>query len=128
MNGSESDFDLNGDREVNFDDLSVCMRDFKNTWIGDANLDGEFSSGDLVQVFHAGTFETGEPANWEHGDWDGDGTFSSSDFVTALQDGGYEQGPRAGVAAVPEPTSVMLLAVAMAAVSILNGQRRHAGD
>ena len=32
----------------------IWVNDLKNTWIGDANLDLEFNSGDMVQVFVAG--------------------------------------------------------------------------
>ena len=48
-------------------------------------------------------------ASWGSGDWNGDGDFTSDDIVTALADGGYEQGPRAAVAAVPEPNSLVPL-------------------
>ena len=47
-----------------------------NTGVGDTNLDGEFSSGDLVQVFVDGKYETNEEAGWEQGDWNGDHHFS----------------------------------------------------
>ncbi|MEZ6120477.1 MAG: PKD domain-containing protein [Pirellulaceae bacterium] len=65
----------------------------RNDLIGDANLDGEFSSSDLVQIFVSALFETGEQAQWPEGDWNGDGRFDTSDFVAAFQEGRYEQGP-----------------------------------
>jgi hypothetical protein len=65
-------------------------------------LDGEFNSGDLVQVFQSGGFETAMGSGWREGDWSGDGLFSSGDFVVAFQDGGFEKGPRAAI--VPELT------------------------
>ncbi|MCA9151875.1 MAG: PEP-CTERM sorting domain-containing protein, partial [Planctomycetales bacterium] len=43
------------------------------------------------------------------GDFDGDLDFTTSDLVRALQTGAYEKGPRSAVAAVPEPTSLVLL-------------------
>ena len=52
--GSESLwFDLNEDDEVGVEDLSLLIKDESsiNSWIGDANLDGEFNTGDLVDVF-----------------------------------------------------------------------------
>ena len=100
-------FDLNADGAVDSGDLTVWVKDLKNSWIGDANLNGEFNSGDLVTVFQAGLFETGQPATWSAGDWSGDGVFSSGDFVAAFQDGGFEQGPRPA-AVVPEPSSFVL--------------------
>ena len=52
------------------------------------------------------------------GDWDGDGFFGSSDMVTAFVDGGYEKGPMADAAAVPEPTSVLLLLTGLIAAVV----------
>lgn len=105
-------FDLNGDGLVDFADRVQWTEDLKNTWIGDSNLDGEFNSGDLVDVFTAGKYETGEAASWTEGDWDGDGLFGSTDFVAGFQTGGYEQGPRAAAQAVPEPTTALASLIA----------------
>lgn len=108
-NPNLSVYDENGDGVVNVADRNIWVRDHKGTWVGDADLDGEFKSADFVTVFLAGKYENGEQAGWEEGDWDGDLTFGSRDFVAAFLDGGYELGPRPGVAAVPEPSSVALL-------------------
>ena len=59
------EFDLNDDDLVNFDDRLMWVDELKNTWMGDANLDGEFNSGDMVQVFVKGKYETGQDADWE---------------------------------------------------------------
>ena len=91
----------------------VRIVQFELTWFGDANLDREFNSGDMVQVFVRGKYETGVDASWEDGDWNGDGQFDSGDLIVAFQDGGFEQGPRAAVSAVPEPSGIGLLAMAM---------------
>jgi len=102
-------YDLNGDAAVNSTDISIWVKDLKNSWIGDANLDNEFSSGDLVTLFTAGTYENAAaPAVWSSGDFNGDGLFTTADLVSALGDGGYEAGPRAAVSAVPEPHSLLL--------------------
>ncbi len=98
-------YDLNGDAFVNEADINVWMKDLFHSWIGDANLDKEFSSADFVQAFSAGKYEVQQAAVWSEGDWNGDGVFTSDDFVAAFADGGYEQGPRTDVAAVPEPTA-----------------------
>jgi hypothetical protein len=92
------------------------------TFIGDANLDGEFNSGDLVEIFTVGTYETGQRAGWAEGDWNGDGVFGSGDLVFAFQDGGYEQGPRASVLSVPEPSAALLLALA-ATITVSTSRR-----
>lgn len=57
---------------------------------GDANLDNQFDSSDLTQLFQGGAYETGQPATWTTGDFDGDGLFTSSDLVLANQSGSYE--------------------------------------
>ena len=105
---NDAGFDLDGDGMVNVADVTLWAKDLANTWIGDANVDGEFNSGDFVQVFTAGKFETGAEASWADGDWNGDGRFDSGDFVAAFTDGGFEQGPRVA-AQVPEPSSIALI-------------------
>jgi hypothetical protein len=102
-------YDLNADTLVNSLDVNVWVKDLFETWIGDANLDREFSSTDLVAVLASGTYEANLDSVWSTGDFDGDGRTNSSDLVAALADGGYEQGPRTDVAAVPEPTPLGLL-------------------
>ena len=73
LNPDVATYDLTNDGEVNFDDRKVWVEELKNTWIGDADLNGEFKSSDMVQVFAAGKYETGEDAGWAQGDWNGDG-------------------------------------------------------
>ena len=112
------EFDLNGDDLVDFADRLAWVNDLKNTWIGDSNMDLQFNSGDMVQVFVRGKYETGEDAGWEDGDWNGDMKFGSSDMVAAFVAGGYEKGfkdplPVAAVSAVPEPTSLLLLSLGL---------------
>ena len=103
-------YDENDDGMVDFEDRKIWVHEHRGTWVGDANLDDEFNSGDFVDVFAAGLYETTRMAGWTMGDWNGDMVFDSGDFVVAFSDGGYEMGPR--VPAVPEPSSVMLLAIA----------------
>ena len=123
--GNEAKFDVNGDGAISADDLKFFVTDASklNTWIGDANLDGEFSSSDFVAVFEAGLFETGNAATWATGDWNADGVFGSGDFVAAFQDGGFELGPKGqAVASVPEPASFGL--ALMAALGLMLRRRR----
>lgn len=107
--GNGTAFDLNGDGAVDGSDRTMWIKDLKNTWIGDSNLDGEFNSSDFVQVFGAGEYEDAATLNstWATGDWNGDGEFNSSDFVAAFGDGGFELGPRVA-ATVPEPSGLIL--------------------
>ncbi len=47
-------FDHNDDNRVKQADRSIWVKQLRKTWVGDANLDNEFNSGDLVAVFSAG--------------------------------------------------------------------------
>jgi hypothetical protein len=113
-------FDLSGDGLVTPDDRITWVKEMKNTYFGDANLDGEFNSADLIHALAAGTYEVELDAGWASGDFDGNGRFDSSDLVVALADGGYEQGPlppavaalpRAQVNPVPEPSALTYWAI-----------------
>ena len=115
-------YDLNQDGMIDEQDLHVWVKDLKNTWFGDANLDLEFNSGDMVQVFAAGKYETEEAAGWSEGDWKGDGVFDSSDMVAAFADGGYEQGLKTAANVVPEPASAIVL---LASLVIIATHRRR---
>lgn len=102
---NEAGFDLNADALVDDSDRLVWIDSIKKTYVGDADLNGQFDTTDFVMVFQAGQYEDGVTGNsgWATGDWNGDTEFDSSDFVSAFQSGGFEQGPRAAVSAVPEP-------------------------
>ena len=109
-------YDLNGDSILNAADAHYWIKELFNSWIGDANVDGEFNSSDLVAVLAAGTYETGADAVWTTGDFNADLVTNTADLVAALSDGGYELGPRAAVAAVPEPRGAWLLTLGLAAL------------
>jgi hypothetical protein len=114
---TDARYDLNQDGAINAGDRGTWVADLKRTYFGDSNLDDEFNTSDFVLVFEAGKYETGQAAGWASGDWNGDGAFDSADFVAAFVDGGYERGPRLGVAAVPEPSTITLAALGIAAVA-----------
>ena len=116
-------FDANGDGAVDAADRGQWIDVLKNTWIGDSNLDGEFGSADFVAVFVAGQFEDTVAGNstWATGDWNGDAEFDTRDFVAAFTTNGFEKGKRPGgvnavAAAVPEPSGLMLMGWAVAAL------------
>jgi hypothetical protein len=102
-------YDLNTDLAVNTADVTMWVKTLFKSWIGDANLNKEFGSADLVDVLASGTYETNVNAVWTTGDFDGSGRTNTSDLVAALADGGYERGPATAVSSVPEPSSVLLL-------------------
>lgn len=109
-------FDLNGDDRISLADLDRWLKEaasfngLESPYVyGDANLDGTFNSGDLVQVFQFGDYENGvDGQSWATGDWNGDDYFTSGDLVRAFQAGGYST----GVNTVPEPSSIILLVIA----------------
>ena len=123
VDASNLKLDLNNDDAVNFDDVQHWVTDLKSTWIGDANLDGEFNSRDFVDAFQAGKYETDDLAHWSEGDWNADERFNSSDFVAAFQDGGYEVGPKAAVATVPEPSCWILLTLGLTGIGHIRRRR-----
>ena len=115
----DTTFDVTVDGLVDQNDLHHWIKNLKHTWIGDANLDGEFNSGDLVQVFQAGHYEDGIANNstWTEGDWNADSEFDTGDLVLAFQDGGFELGQRMAAVTVPEPTPLVILITSFIAVA-----------
>jgi hypothetical protein len=115
-------YDLNADAVVNDLDRQVWIHDLKQTFFGDADLNGSFDSVDLVQVLASGEYEDAVDLNstWLTGDWNGDGDFTSGDLVTALADGGYEGGV---AATVPEPARAVPAMAAAAFLAIRNRSR-----
>lgn len=79
------DFLNNGSRTIQDVDLRV------DYWTaGDADRNNQFNSTDLVTIFQAGKYETGQAADWDEGDFNHDGVFNSSDIVVALATGTYQ--------------------------------------
>jgi hypothetical protein len=125
-NSNDLQFDVTGDGSITAADHTSWVKDLRRTWIGDANLDGEFNSTDLVDALAAGTYEVDVAAGWATGDFDASGRFDSSDLIEALADGGYEQGPLPpAAAAVPEPQACVLLTIGL--IVALCGRRTRRG-
>ncbi|MCA9199907.1 MAG: lamin tail domain-containing protein [Planctomycetales bacterium] len=84
-------FDLDGNGQLNSNDVLFFVTDVLRTSVGDVNLDGVFNSGDLVAIFTAGEFEDGVSGNstYAEGDWNCDGDFGTGDLVLAFQAGSY---------------------------------------
>ncbi|MCA9217812.1 MAG: PEP-CTERM sorting domain-containing protein [Planctomycetales bacterium] len=106
-------YDLNGDDRISLLDLDEWLEKaadyngFDSPYVfGDANLDGNFDSSDLVQVFQYSQYENGRRGQtWETGDWNGDELFDSSDLIRAFQTGRYEK--QSDILAIPEPTTLL---------------------
>jgi hypothetical protein len=125
---NDETYDITGDQVVDLADISSFISDSDklNSYSGDANLDGEFNSSDMVQVFAQGEYEDAllDNSTWDTGDWNGDREFNSSDMVTAFVAGGYELGKREAVSAVPEPGGMGILTLGMLGFSVFAGRRR----
>lgn len=119
--------DLNDDGIVGRTDLHAWVNELFGTYVGDANLDGEFNSADFVHVLGAGQYEDTIVGNstWTTGDWNTDSEFDSNDFVAALGNGGYELGPPSTIA-VPEPSLGWCLATLAATAFALRRKVHYA--
>ena len=81
---------------------------------GDANLDGRVDVNDLTIVLsHFG--QTG--AAWAQGEFTGDGKVDVNDLTIVLANFGQSGGSSAGMAAVPEPASMAMLAALLLAAA-----------
>ena len=107
--------------DPNSGDRLIWIKQLRQTSVGDSNLDSVFDSGDLVLVFSAGQYETGEMSGWAEGDWNGDMVFDSGDLVFAFADGGYVAG---ATAAIPEPSSLALLILALGLIFTVRARHR----
>jgi hypothetical protein len=113
----QSDFDLDGNTIVDTEDHRIWVEELKFTYFGDSNLDGQFSTDDLVEVFRDAKYESESLADWASGDWNADGKFNSRDFVIAWQSNSFENGPRkrmvGGAVPIPEPSFEFLTVTAI---------------
>ena len=50
--------------------------------------------------------------------------FTSADLIVAFIDGGYEQGPRPAWAAVPEPSGIGMMTIALTLATVSSRRRR----
>ena len=84
-------YDLNENGSVDLGDLHVMVIEILDTNYGDADLDGQFNTTDLIKIFIAGEYEDGVAGNstWAEGDWNADGEFSTTDLVVSFQGGAY---------------------------------------
>lgn len=63
-------FDVNSDDVVDFKDIRIWVHDIRGTHVGDSDLNGEFDSADLVNVFQSGQYEDelAKNSTWSTGD------------------------------------------------------------
>ena len=92
-----------------FDGQTVGVNDVlvKYTWFGDADLDGQVTSGDFDTVAANFNLQTG--GNWSLGDFNNDGAVNALDFnAVATNYGAAPLGATALSTLVPEPAVVAL--------------------
>ena len=84
-----------GDFGLTSGTYDLILRDLDATRvIGDSTGDGIFDTADLIAIFQANKYQTGEPATFEEGDWNGDGVFDSTDLIEALRAGTFVSGAK----------------------------------
>jgi hypothetical protein len=123
-------YDVNYDSKIDREDQRIWVEQIRKTWFGDANLDGLFDTSDLISVFKAGEYEdsVSDNSTWSDGDWNADLEFDTGDLTLAFQSNGYEQGPRqAGVAMVPEPSSIHFGWMSLGVLLVLGSRRGGCG-
>jgi hypothetical protein len=119
---TETVYDVNKDGMVSVDDRLAWL-DNAGIRPGDADLNGEFNSGDLVTIFQAGEYQDLIEGNsgWSEGDFDGNGDSDSSDLVLALETGNYQF---AAIRTVPEPSTANLLLLSLLMLAPFGKRRR----
>jgi autotransporter family porin len=121
-----------GDRTVGWLDNGDGTVTFAFAAAGDTNLDWQVDILDASNFLAGGKFDSGTPATWNEGDFTYDGFVDILDAASFLSAGLFDAGfynPPPGaagaVAAVPEPTA--LWAIGLAVGAILVRRRRISG-
>ncbi|WP_432798036.1 PEP-CTERM sorting domain-containing protein [Poriferisphaera sp. WC338] len=113
---SDLSADMTGDLIINKADADELVHGILGTEYGDANLDGVIDLLDFDKLSAAFNTDSG----WEDGDFNGDGTVDLLDFDVLSSNFGFGSGGatveeiallEAFAATVPEPASLMLLAL-----------------
>ena len=106
-------FDNNRDEVVDDADRQLWINGtaYANTYVGDANLDGNVDFPDFLAL-SAGF---GGKGGWADGDFDGNGQVEFPDFLALSANFGES---KTAAASVPEPSSLLILLLGLVAVDI----------
>ena len=126
-----SDEDLPG---AAFQQLSLAVRgSVIAPATGDTNFDAFVDVIDTGNVFAAGRYDTGDFATWSEGDFNADRVVDILDITDLLAVDLYDQGDYrplvaglghlGAVAAVPEPSTSVIVSAALAVVAVLGSRR-----
>ena len=100
-------FDLDSNGTVDVDDRTVWITDIKDTFVGDANLDGQVNAQDLNAL--ALSWQRMSATSWSQGDFNGDRNVDAADLNELALNWLNDSASAAPLPAVPEPSSIMLL-------------------
>jgi hypothetical protein len=111
-------------REMSIDNILITEAPEEEDIPGDANHDGKVDGSDvtiLANNWQKGVSNPGETVTWEMGDFNSDGKVDGSD-VTILANH-WQDGVSTSSAAVPEPSTLVLLLAAVASFYVIRRRR-----
>ncbi|QQE13220.1 PEP-CTERM sorting domain-containing protein [Planctomycetota bacterium] len=112
-NSTDAMYDVDGDNDVDADDVAHWIQALKGTVFGDADLNGSVDLLDLDAL----SSNYSSAATWEGGDFNGDGTVNLLDLDVLSSNYGFAAvlsakdfaALEAAFTSIPEPTSLALL-------------------
>lgn len=118
VGGTDDMFDLTNDGQITEADREFWVTDLKETFFGDADLNGTVEFSDFLTL--SGNF--GESGGWEHGDFDGSGLVDFTDFLRLSAN--FGQSDLGFATAVPEPHASDFLGLGSVALLICTRRTR----